>query len=205
MHQAVLDWVKGTLSNLPARQQVVELGSYNINGSVRPLFGEAAYTGVDIRPGLGVDVVADATTYKPESHPDTVICCEVLEHTPDAAAIIANAFEILAPGGLLLLTMAMNPRIPHSAVDGLGVRPGEHYQNISPDELSAWLESFTAVQIEKHPARGDLYALAFKPEKAKETSAPAVSTGKKKAKSAPENKMITTPEDKEENEPGNAE
>lgn len=185
MHQAVLDWVQSKLAKLPPRARVVELGSYDINGSVRPLFGDVAYVGVDVREGPGVDVVADAATFKPDQPPDTVISCEVLEHVAQAADVIANAYDMLAPGGLLLLTGAMNPRPPHSLVDGGAVRPGEYYKNADPGELLRWLEPFVDVEIEAHPDRGDLYAIAWKPKAAK-----------KKAAKAPENKMLQVDEDK---------
>ena len=52
---------------------VVELGSRNFNGSIRPLFADAlSYTGVDILPGYGVDVVADAAAFSPDVAPDLV-------------------------------------------------------------------------------------------------------------------------------------
>jgi dTDP-4-amino-4,6-dideoxygalactose transaminase len=36
-----------------------------VNGSIRGLFGDAAFIGVDIRAGRGVDVVADGATWQP--------------------------------------------------------------------------------------------------------------------------------------------
>lgn len=204
MHQPVMEWVGKMLSKLPPRKQVVELGSFNINGSVRPLFGEAAYVGVDIRPGKGVDVVADAATYRPETAPDTVVSCEVLEHTAVAPAIVANAYDMLTPGGVLLITVAMPPRIPHSQIDGNLLKPGEFYENIQPDDLREWLRPFVDVHIEEHPSRGDLYAIAFKPAA---PPAPDEDTQPiRKSKKAPANKMVTAPENKETvapDEPGN--
>jgi hypothetical protein len=71
---------------------------------------------------------------------------------------------MLAPGGRLVVTAAAPPRAPHSAVDGGPLRPGEHYRNVDPDALGAWLRGvgFVCETLEAHPDRGDVYALARK-------------------------------------------
>lgn len=121
---------------------VYEIGSRNINGSVRGLFA-GQYIGVDVVPGLGVDLVADAAAYVPPLTlaPSTVVCCEVLEHTSDAAAIVYQAATVLQPGGLLIITAAGEGRAPHSATDGGPIRPGEFYRNLAIGELQRWAEA----------------------------------------------------------------
>jgi SAM-dependent methyltransferase len=167
MHVEARRYVWEQLQELPHRTTVLELGSRNVNGSVRDLFTGSWYLGIDVRPGPGVDVVADATTYTPPSPPDTVLCLEVLEHTADAPAILANAHRILAPGGVLLATMATHPRAPHSAFDGGGLKPGEYYRNVDLSELSDWLQAAgfaapDAVRWEMDTEHGDLYVCATK-------------------------------------------
>ena len=126
---------------------VLEFGSRFVNGGVRDLFGEP-YIGLDIEPGPGVDVVADAASYRHPVPVDVVVCCEVLEHTPAWREIIANAAANLVDGGLFILTTATDPRAPHSAVDGGAVRGGEHYANIDPEDLTLVLkEHFTEARI----------------------------------------------------------
>ena len=116
---------------------VVEVGSRDINGSVRPLVDCGTYTGIDLAAGAGVDVVGDAFDM---AHPcDLVICCEVLEHEPRPAELVAHMASWLRPGGAMLLTMAGPGRGAHSAHDGGLLQPGEHYGNIDPADLSAWL------------------------------------------------------------------
>lgn len=144
---------------------VVELGSLDINGGVRHLFAGAAYVGVDLVAGPGVDFVGDAALYRTAVPHDCVVCCEVLEHTPDAPRIIAAAAEALAPGGVLILTTACAPRMPHSAVDGGSIHPGEWYANIDPVGLTGWMQKagLHIETLEVHDVRGDLYSLARKP------------------------------------------
>ena len=68
MHPAALQWVTEALDDLPAPTRVIELGSLNVNGGLRHLFPpECDYIGVDLQPGPGVDVVADACTYHTRS------------------------------------------------------------------------------------------------------------------------------------------
>jgi SAM-dependent methyltransferase len=151
-----------------AATRVVELGARDFNGSVRDLFpGAAAYTGVDLLPGAGVDVVADASEWRPppgQPAPDLVLCCEVLEHTRAASAVVRNAHALLAPGGRLVVTAASTGRPAHSALDGGPLRAGEYYRNVDRRDLAGWLlgAGFALETLEFHPSRGDVYALARK-------------------------------------------
>ena len=160
MHAEARSFVARVLASLPPRQSVVEIGSRNINGTVRDLF-DCQYVGLDLMPGPGVDLVLDAGEYEPEGEVDTVVCCEVLEHTEDAAGIVGAAHRMLAPGGVLILTCATEPRYPHSAIDGGALRPGEFYRNVSSRELRDWLANFESVEIET-TMPGDIYAVAMK-------------------------------------------
>lgn len=61
--------------------------------------------GLDIEPGTGVDVVADAHDLPfPDSSFELVLCTEVLEHLHTPQRGIDEMYRVLAPGGTLLLT-----------------------------------------------------------------------------------------------------
>lgn len=133
MHDAARMWVRRFVLSHGAGRRVLEIGSRQINGEIRSLFRAAeSYVGLDLVAGAGVDVVADGATYQAPVAPDRIVCCEVLEHTPDAAAILANAWAQLAVSGWLVVTCAADPRPAHSAVDGGPLRPGEFYRNLTP-------------------------------------------------------------------------
>ena len=153
-----------TACRLGPFDSVLELGGRDVNGSVRPYFNGARYLSVDISPGPGVDVVADATTYRPDERFDCCVCAEVLEHVPDPDGFVATAWGSLRPGGWLILTMACPPRMAHSGVDGGPLRPGEHYRNVTADMLARWLVGWKDAEIETHEDRGDMYAVARKPD-----------------------------------------
>jgi hypothetical protein len=142
---------------------VLEVGSLDINGSIRPLFASAEhYHGIDIVAGTGVDEVADAATWTPPRRYDAVVCAEVLEHAPRWRDVVETMWSALAPGGTLLMTCAAPPRAVHSAVDGLGLRPGEHYGNITPADLEPVLAHWQPAWslLEWSAGRGDLYVAA---------------------------------------------
>ncbi len=116
---------------------MIEIGSYDINGSVRPLFEGSEYIGLDPQEGPGVDWVGDALDYEPEGKVDCVVCCETLEHAEDWEGLVKKGMSWLDEDGVFLITAAGPGRKPHSAVDGsYNVRDFENYQNISTGDLA---------------------------------------------------------------------
>lgn len=144
--------------------RVLEIGSYHVNGTVRPIFAAAAtYHGIDRRPGPGVDEVIDAADFDGAGRYDVVVCCETLEHAPHPPALLATAWHALRPGGRLILTAAAPERAPHSCDGTPGIPRGETYTAIDPDDLASWLAAWRQVRIAHHPDRGDVYATATRP------------------------------------------
>ena len=162
MHAEAYAFVARCLAELPPRRLVVELGSRWVNGGIRDLLGDATYVGVDLVPGRGVTVLADAASYEAPPGVDTVLCCELLEHCDHWSAVVAHAYDMLEPGGVLLVTCATNPRPPHSAQSGGPLRPGEWYANVEPRALEQALVAFEELELEVDERRGDLYAMARK-------------------------------------------
>jgi hypothetical protein len=156
-------WV-GQRARVRPGAAVLEIGSLDINGSIRELFADSGhYHGIDIAEGPGVDEVADAARWTPPRRYDVVVCAEVLEHAPRWDQILHTAWNAVAPRGALLMTCATDPRAPHSAIDGHAPRPEEHYKNIAAAEVQAVVENWecTDWSIEVHRDRGDLYLYAL--------------------------------------------
>lgn len=166
MHAAAMKFVQACVNQLPPRLQVLEYGGRNINGSVRGLFNSAVtYTSIDIVLGPGVDKLGDAATYLSPTPVDTVVCCEVLEHSNKWADIVKAAGRVLDPvTGVLILTCATIGRAPHSSVDGAQVREGEYYGNVQPLELTAILDmaGFEEHETTVLEQEGDLQVIAWK-------------------------------------------
>ncbi len=166
MHAQVLDWIGRRAELVPPGAAVLEIGSLDINGSVRPLFAHAGrYHGVDLVAGPGVDEVADAADWVPPRRYGAVLCAEVLEHAPRWADVVATMWSACEPGGWVLVTCATDPRPPHSAVDGQEVRAGEHYANVAADDLLSVVRRLGAErwEVEVAAGRGDLYLAAQRP------------------------------------------
>lgn len=169
MHPGAYNFIRESAYKLPPRKFVLEYGGRNINGSIRSLFDTSNYLSIDLLAGPGVDLVADASTFDPRTtsmglQPDTIVCCEVLEHTPKWPAVLAAAGRVLDPEtGVLLLTCATDHRAPHSSLDGGDLRPGEYYRNIPVWEFTTLLDQyFEEYDFEVDEKAGDLYVLAWK-------------------------------------------
>lgn len=164
MHRECQRFLRRFLTYEPL--SVIEIGSRDINGSARAFFPNAIWTGLDIHPGVGVDVVVDAAEYTPDRTVDLVVCCEVFEHTPRWGEIVRRVFDWLSPGGRFIVTCAGPGREVHSAIDGeKTLHPGEHYENVAQDDLKAamFLAGFDFVETSGDPVACDTYAIAMKP------------------------------------------
>lgn len=167
MHTAAFNFYEKELSSLPSLD-VLEFGSFDINGSVRDAYPKAkSWWGIDIAEGRGVDEVADATEWKSDKRFDVVVCAEAFEHTASWRDIITNAYEHLNPGGLFVASCATKARPPHSAFDGGALREGEYYKNVDPGIMGEFMMSLNWESYEVNVADGyfgndDLYIKAVK-------------------------------------------
>lgn len=161
MHDAAYEFVRECLVKLPPRLAVLEYGGKDVNGSVREMFEFASsYVSVDLLPGAGVDVVADASMYEPDFTPDTVVCCEVLEHSARWAAILVQAAMVLDPDtGVFIMTCASEPRAAHG-VDG-GAPGDEYYGNVGSVHLAYYLDAYFKQWEMSYLPDGDLRVLAW--------------------------------------------
>ncbi len=109
MHESVMDWIGVEVHKHGlADRDTLEVGSLNVNGSVREFFS-GSYIGLDMRDGPGVDIVgtADALPFVAGRF-DVVVSTEMLEHDPAFWLSLAEMGRVLKPGGHLLLTTRGN-------------------------------------------------------------------------------------------------
>ncbi len=146
-----------------AGKTVVEVGSYNVNGSARDLlesWGPAHYLGLDIRPGPGVDIVMDISLWEeslwsPPAPPDLIVCTETLEHVQDWVSAVGRMKRMLAPGGLIVLT-TRSPGFPRHE------HPGDFWR-FTLDDMRLAFADFSLITLENDPEFPGVFLLARKP------------------------------------------
>lgn len=114
--QQFVQEIKGKYPNQFKDCYVLEVGSQDINGSVRGFFENCQYTGLDCNPGRSVDVVCLAHEFDSNRQFDTIISCEAFEHDPYLDRTLCNIIRLLRPGGLFLATCAGPNRQEHGTV-----------------------------------------------------------------------------------------
>lgn len=146
--------------------RILDVGGADVNGSVRAQIPGAVFTGLDIEPAPGVEIVADAATWRLPAGDygyDVVIATELFEHAERWDLIIetmALALDREGPG-LLIATCASTGRPAHGARGEWGVPEGQFYGNVSPEMLREELERyFHEVEVEYNPNPGDAYMWA---------------------------------------------
>lgn len=118
MHDEVRAFVSRMKSLYPAAfaeaKNVVEFGSYNVNGTPRDYFPLARYVGVDWRPGPCVNVVSLAHEYKGKDESfDMAVSTEMFEHDPHWEKSVARMLKLVKRGGSVLITCAGPERHAH--------------------------------------------------------------------------------------------
>jgi SAM-dependent methyltransferase len=111
MNAAVEAFVRSSLpADRVAGRDVLETGSMDVNGSVRPILmahGPRSYVGTDLLAGRGVDVVCPVGELVARfgcGSFDVVVSTEMLEHVEDWRAAVRNMKRVLRTGGFLALT-----------------------------------------------------------------------------------------------------
>jgi SAM-dependent methyltransferase len=97
-----------------AHRTVLEIGSWDANGSIRRFFKDCTYLGADVAPGPGVDIVTPGECIdRPDESFDVTVSSECFEHNPQWVATFKNMTRMLKPGGLCVVTCASIGRGEH--------------------------------------------------------------------------------------------
>ena len=101
-------WLLKIKTKLPTQLgRVLDVGSLDINGSVKDYYGKATteFIGIDMQEGKGVDIVMNAhdllTKFEPESF-DVIFCMNTLEHDNRFWVTLENMYLLLKTGGYLV-------------------------------------------------------------------------------------------------------
>lgn len=104
--------VKNRFPEFFSSKKVIEIGSLDINGTVRDFFTDCEYIGVDVGPGPGVDLVSlgHEVDY-PDGYFDVSISAECFEHNPLWLETFINMYRMSS--GLVVFTCASEGRPEH--------------------------------------------------------------------------------------------
>jgi len=96
--------------------KIVEIGSFNVNGSPREFLQtkETEYIGIDLCEGNGVDLVSFGHELNLQTESiDFVLSCECFEHDPHWLDTFKNMYRMAKPGGIIAFTCASTGRLEH--------------------------------------------------------------------------------------------
>ena len=114
--------VKGLHPSYFKNKKVLDIGSYDLNGTNAYLFDDSEVIGLDIAAGPGVDIVCEGQKYDaPDGSYDVIVSSECWEHNPYYKETIQNAIRMLKEGGFFLFACATTGRPVH----GLGSQQEE--------------------------------------------------------------------------------
>jgi SAM-dependent methyltransferase len=150
-HRAQQEFIESARDVLPeffTGKRVLEVGSLDINGSVRRYFERCDYTGIDVAPGPGVDVVCQGQDFAAaDATFDVVISTEAMEHNPYWQETFRNMLRLCRPGGMILMTCATSGRPehgtprsdPHASPLTLGIG-WDYYRNLTHADFMGAVE-----------------------------------------------------------------
>ena len=158
VREFVGDW-QG-IEEQPTFKRVLDIGSLDINGNMydynycgagpnwRDQIGLLDFVGLDLIEGRGVNFVGNAHKM-PEIWKDTfdlVMCMSMLEHDTDPQATLNEAYRVLKPGKLFLVTTVDQTHGEHKH---LGGGDTETYNFITEEQFRSWLNKagFKAIDV----------------------------------------------------------
>lgn len=150
---------------------VLEIGSVNINGTVRDFFSDTTrYVGLDLAPGKCVDVVCPGHLYDSPYMFDTSISTECFEHDINWKSTFMNMIRLTKSNGLIIFTCASYNRPEHGTkrttpCDSLSSQFSDYYMNLGEKEFRESFDLdklFINHQFEINDNPSDLYFWGIK-------------------------------------------
>lgn len=159
--------IKKQYPNYFFNKKVLDAGSLDINGNNRYLFKRCQYTGVDLGPGKNVDIVCPIHEYDPGILYDFIISAEMLEHDKYYHLSLMKMFDLVKPGGAILITCATGARVEHGTKNRFPESSpftNDYYCNVPEDDISFYLPENKFSKYHLHASLIDLYFFGIKNE-----------------------------------------
>lgn len=162
--------VKKTFPEFFEWKNVLEVGSLNINGTVRDNFENCNYIGVDLDIGPGVDLAVQGQDLKfPNESFDITTSAECFEHNPFWEETFMNMKRMTKKNGLIVFTCAGLNRPEHGTYR---TDPGSspfttaanwtYYRNLEEQDFTPEHLKGLDYQFFYNPGSQDLYFVAKK-------------------------------------------
>jgi len=154
---------------------ILELGSYNINGSLRNIFDNSnKYVGLDVTNGPGVDIVYEGKNIPINENFDLCISCECFEHNPHWLNNFTQMIEIANQDGVVAFTCASIGRHEHGTEatnpkSSIGsMKKWNYYKNLKKSDFTKNINLskffYKYVFFENYVSK-DLYFIGIKSKK----------------------------------------
>lgn len=146
-------------------EPILEIGAYQVDGqeriaNLRSLFPGNKYVGIDMRPGPGVDCVANVEALPQRSGSvGTVLAFNTFEHVKCFWRGLDEVHRVLRPDGVLVMSTPFHFRIHEYPHD---------YWRFTPTAYEALLERYPSKIIGWHGARqrpANVWAIACREER----------------------------------------
>ena len=175
-HRQQFDFVQKVKLKHPTyffQQKVLEVGSLNINGTVRDFFSYCDYLGIDVGPGRDVDLVIEGQKLdQPDNTYGTTISCECFEHNPFWVETFQNMYRMTKHGGLIIMSCATTGRPEHGTTrttpsdSPLTIKNGwDYYKNLTEIDFREKFKidlMFDEYKFEVGTTHADLYFYGIK-------------------------------------------
>lgn len=104
--QHFFQFVKDNFPSYFTNVRALDVGSLDINGSLREMFVDSSYVGIDLGPGPNVDVVSKGHEFRSDTQFDTVVSANCFEHDMFYRETLQNMVRLLRGGGLMVFGCA---------------------------------------------------------------------------------------------------
>lgn len=141
--QLIVDFVGDLAGAIELPEPVVEFGSLQVSpgqpNDLRALFSGRRFVGTDVRPGPGVDRVADLRALDfADGEVGTALCLDTLEHCDDPLTACRELHRVLADGGVCVLSSVM--------LFGIHDYPSDYWR-FTPEGFRRLLAPFDDVRV----------------------------------------------------------
>lgn len=141
MREPIKEFVQIVADTLPILEPIYEFGALQVPGQegfadLRPMFAGKEYVGCDMQEGPGVDRVLNLHNVDlPSETAGTALILETLEHVEFVRKATEEAYRILKPNGILVITSAMKLQIHGYPYD---------YWRFTPEAFKSLLKPFVS-------------------------------------------------------------